>query len=130
MEMNEENNRPAVPRPTPAELAGFCKLCAEDKMGEDTVLIPMTEVSSIADYFVVSTANSEPQLRAMAGAMERQVRERYALRPLGGPSSETSGWVLIDFGAVIVHLMTRESRERYDLEGLWNRAEASRKQKD
>jgi len=128
METADEVKRTPAPRPAPAELAEFCKLCAEEKMGEDTVLIPMTEVSSIADFFVVSTANSEPQLRAMAGFVERQVRERFAIRPLGGPDSETSGWVLIDFGSVIVHLMTRESRERYDLEGLWNRADASRKQ--
>ena len=68
---------------------------------------------------MIATASSEPQLRALASFIERQVREEYKLRTLNQPDDSSSGWVLLDFGNLIVHLMTPESRERYDLEGLW-----------
>ena len=102
------------------ELADFCIRCAEDKIAEDPVLLPMNGKSSIADYFVVATANSDPHLQALANFIERQVREVFHLRPLsGGDDAASGGWVLLDFGDVIVHLMRPEIREKYQLENLW-----------
>ena len=75
--------------------------------------------SSIADFFVVAGANSEPQLRALTSFIERQVREVYQLRPISGDMDSNAGWTLLDFGDVIVHLMLPEIREKYQLETLW-----------
>lgn len=101
------------------ELAEFCVKCAEEKLAENPVILSLGTGSSIADYFVVAGANSEPQLRALTSFIERQVREVYQLRPLSGEIDSNAGWTLLDFGDVIVHLMTEEMREKYDLETLW-----------
>ena len=109
----------SVKKPTPAELADFCMKCVDEKLAENTVKIHVGDSSSVADYFVIATANSEPQLRALTGFLEREIREKFALRPLSESGESASGWVLIDLGTVIVHIMTPEIRDRYNLEGLW-----------
>lgn len=106
-------------KPNPAELADFCIACMEEKLAENTVKIFLGSMSSVADYYVIATANSEPQLRAIAGFLERQARDKFALRPLSDAGDSASGWILIDFGTVIAHVMTAEVRDRYNLEGLW-----------
>ncbi|MBR2374000.1 MAG: ribosome silencing factor [Lentisphaeria bacterium] len=113
--MTKEN--PAMP--TPEELANFCAKCADDKMGENIKVISVGNVSSIADYYVIATANSEPQLHALCSEIERRVRDEYKLHPSRTDGYGTGGWNLIDFNSVLVHLMTPEMREHYNLEGLW-----------
>ncbi|MBE6387074.1 MAG: ribosome silencing factor [Lentisphaerae bacterium] len=100
-------------------LLDFCIKCAEDKLAENIVTLNIGKVSSVADYMMVATASSEPQLRALSSFIERQVRDEFKLRTLNQPDDSSSGWVLLDFGNLIIHLMTPESRERYNLEGLW-----------
>ena len=104
---------------TAAELAEFCVTRAEEKKAENAVKLHIGATSSVADYFVIVTANSEPQLRALAGFLEREARAKFALRPLSISGDGASGWILIDFGTVVVHVMTSEMRDRYNLEGLW-----------
>ncbi len=101
------------------ELASFCVEVAEAKFAENICKIKVTGRSSIADYFIVCTVNSEPQLRAVHSAVEREVRERYHLRNLSLSNLTNGGWVLVDFGDVLVHVMTPEMRDRYCLESLW-----------
>lgn len=113
--MNETENRLKKSR----ELADFCIKCAEEKLAEDPALLALGEDSSVADFFVVATANNEPQLRALASFIERQVREVYQIRPISDEADSTGGWTLLDFGNVIVHLMSPEMRDKYDLETLW-----------
>ena len=108
----------------PEELANFCAKCADDKLGEDIKIIPVGAVSSIADYYVIATAGSEPQLHALASEIERRVREEYKLHPTRTDGIGTGGWSVIDYGTVLVHLMTGEMRERYDLDGLWGETPA------
>ena len=109
-------------QPTPAELAAFCAKLAEDKLAENVSVIEIGSKSSIADYFVICTATSEPHLVALAGHIERAVREKYQLRSYSHGEAGASGWMLLDFITVIVHVMTREVRERYSLESLWGGA--------
>jgi ribosome-associated protein len=113
--MTEKN----MTMPTPKELAEFCAKCADDKLGENIKVISVGAVSSIADYYVIATANSEPQLHALCSEIERRVRDEYKLHPTRTDGVGTGGWNLIDFSTVLVHLMTPEMRERYNLEGLW-----------
>ncbi len=114
-----------VEKPTPAELADFCLKCTEDKLAQNPIKIQVSPQSSVADFYVIATANSEPQLRALTGHLERQVREIYQLRPLSENGESASGWMLVDFGTVIVHIMTPEVRDRYNLEGLWGETPAA-----
>ena len=116
--MTKEN----VTMPTPPALAEFCAKCADDKLAENVKVISVGAVSSIADYYVIATANSEPQLHALCSELERRVRDEYKLHPTRTDGVGTGGWNLIDFSSVLVHLMTPEMRERYNLEGLWGDA--------
>ena len=113
--MTEKN----MTMPSPKELAEFCAKCADDKLAENVKVISVGAVSSIADYYVIATANSEPQLHALCSEIERRVRDEYKLHPARTDGIGTGGWNLIDFCNVLVHLMTPEMRERYNLEGLW-----------
>lgn len=101
------------------DLADFCISSAAEKMGGNLLKIDIAETSSIADFFVLATGESAPQLNALNGFIERQVRDKFQLRPLSVSGNDASGWILLDFGPVIVHLMTPEVRDRYNLEGLW-----------
>lgn len=102
-----------------AELADFCAACALEKKAENVLKIHVGPASSVADWFVISAANSEPQLRALVSFTERELREKFQLRPLSQTGESVSGWMVLDFGNVIVHFMTPETRDRYNLEGLW-----------
>jgi ribosome-associated protein len=89
----------------------------EDKKATDIVMLDLTAVSDSLDYFVICSATSQPQM----SALERHVLEKLLevdVRAVGveGPSPR---WVLINLGAILVHLMTPETRDFYDLEGLW-----------
>lgn len=101
---------------TKAEL-GIVQQALDEKHGEDIRVLDLTRVSDSLEYFVICTANSQPQLHALEANLSDKLKEA-GLRPLGveGPSSR---WVLVNLGAIIVHLMSAEAREFYDLEGLW-----------
>ena len=108
--------------PQPAELLEFCIACAEEKLARDPATLSVGE-SGMADYFLVVTADSDPQLQAVASFVERQVRDRYGLRSMSRNIGTGGGWLLLDFGSVVVHVMTPAVRERYSLETLWSSLE-------
>ena len=108
------------------EVLRCCVDAAKEKLAEDVVTLSIGAVSSIADYFMIATANSEPQLRAVADFIDRKVRENFHLHAAATAESSEGGWKLLDFGNVIVHVMTPEMRARYNLEGLWGDAEKLR----
>ena len=110
------------PSLTPAELAEICAKLADEKFGSDIIAFEVGELTGITDYFVLCTAGSEPQLRAIADHIERRLRSDYQLHPNAIEGTPASEWVIMDFGTVIVHLMTPASRERYGLESLWSDA--------
>ncbi|MBQ4106169.1 MAG: ribosome silencing factor [Lentisphaeria bacterium] len=109
----------------PAELAAFCAAELSGKLAQDVQTLAIGEHSSVADYFVIATATSEPHLQALSGYLERQVREKYGARVHSGSGDSASGWVLLDFITVIVHVMTADMRARYSLETLWGGARPS-----
>ena len=108
--------------PGPEELALFCARCAEDKKAEEVKVIDVSDLSSIADCYVIATAASEPQLNALSSEIERRVRETWKLHPTRIDGVGGCSWQIIDFNTVLVHLMTPEARERYALEELWSGA--------
>jgi ribosome-associated protein len=84
------------------------------------VLLDLRPDAIIADFFIICTANSDRQLRALADHLRIAVKEQVAriARVEGTPES---GWMLMDYGDIIVHLFLIAEREYYDLEGLWRR---------
>lgn len=93
-----------------------------DRMGSDILLLDLTDVTLIADYFVVATAQSERQLGAIAEEVARQLKEQLALVAHTMDGTPASGWIAIDLGGVVVHLFTESMRARYRLEEFWQDA--------
>lgn len=94
---------------------------ARERRAEDVVVLDLTEVSSTLEYFVICTATAGLQLNAVRENIREKAMEAGLSRPtVEGPSER---WLLLAFGAsVVVHIMTKDAREYYDLEGLWSDA--------
>ena len=100
------------------DMAREIALFLEEKFGEDIVLMDVREQVYFTDYFIIATAGSERQLNSLGGDLVREVRSRFG--PHSKPEgSAQNGWVLVDFGDVVVHLFSEEQREFYALEELW-----------
>ena len=85
------------------------------------MLLDTRPVSFLADYFVIATADSERQIKAIADEIQKQLK-KDAILPLGVEGKPDSGWVLLDYNGVIVHLFNPAMRDFYRLEKLWERA--------
>lgn len=94
---------------------------AIEKKAEDLVLIDLAGRSGIADYFLLVTAANDRQVMAIADSVVGALKENR-VRVLGVEGGDTSHWVLIDVGDVIVHVFQAEARAFYDLDGLWPEA--------
>lgn len=85
-------------------------------------MLDLRGLTTIADYFVVCTAESERQLRAVVNAIDEELMKQGAQQPRIEGSPET-GWVILDFSDVIIHVFAPEQREFYRLERLWKQAQ-------
>lgn len=105
-----------------AELARTVVNVIEDRKGEDILMLDLREVSPIADFFVIATADNERMLRALVRNIDAALSEQYEMDPLHVEGNPESGWVLLDYNWVIVHLFSRAQRDFYRLETLWSDA--------
>jgi ribosome-associated protein len=115
-----DTRAPAGERP-PLELARRIVELAEDKKAADIVLLDLTPLTTLADYFVICSGGSERQLDAIADGVISPLRHER-IRPIGREGTAASHWVLIDFGSVIVHIFTPPERDYYALEKHWAEA--------
>ena len=104
------------------KLALLCRELADNKKAEDIVVLEVRELSSVTDYFVIASGTSEPHLRAIVDEITEQLREDHNVRPKAIDGTFQTAWVVLDFFDVIVHVMRKDVRERYDLETLWGDA--------
>lgn len=105
----------------PIEQAREIAEIISDKKGSDIIILDTGKVSSIADYFVIATAESERQAKAIIDDIEKKMKGTQKLAP-GGDFESSSGWVLLDYLDVIVHIFDPGTRDFYNLEELWNNA--------
>jgi ribosome-associated protein len=108
-------------RLTALEVARFIVDAAEDKKAADIVLLEVTELTSMADYFVICSGGSERQLGAIGDGIADKLRSE-GVRPIGREGGSNSHWTLLDFGAVIVHIFAPPERDYYQLERHWSGA--------
>ncbi|MFC2023261.1 ribosome silencing factor [Chloroflexota bacterium] len=92
-----------------------------ERLGSDIVLLDMRDVSLLADYFVLCNAESSPQFRAILDEVATEAKTA-GFRGLHVEGEPASGWVLLDYGSVVVHVFDPELRDYYDLERLWKKA--------
>ena len=105
----------------PLDIARRIVELAEDKKAADIVLLDLSDLTTMADYFVICSGGSERQLDAIAGGIVDALREE-GIRPYGREGTAASHWVLLDFGGVVVHVFTPPERDYYDLERYWSEA--------
>ena len=102
----------------PAEYARLAVEIASEKQASDVVMLDISGVSDFADYFVILTAESRRQMRALVEDIETALeREGATIHHREG--SPQGGWWLLDFGDLIVHIFGPEEREFYNIEGAW-----------
>jgi ribosome-associated protein len=104
------------------ELAKRIVEIASDKLATDIVLLDIRPIATVADYFVVASTGSERQMQAVVRDIEQTLRNDDGVRPLRVEGQSSSGWVLMDYGDVVVHLFSVEQRGFYRLEELWSAA--------
>ena len=112
-------------RPTPIRAeevhawARIAAMAADDKKAADTVLLDVGEVLSITDVFVVTSGANARQVRTIADEVSKRLREEGGLAPLRTEGRRDLTWVLLDYGALVVHVFSDEMRRFYDIERLY-----------
>ncbi|MGB8698308.1 MAG: ribosome silencing factor [Thermosynechococcaceae cyanobacterium] len=120
-------NQPASNRKRSPEriqqLAYVLAQAADERKGGDVLVLNVQDVSYLADFFVVSTGFSRPQVRAIADAMEKAAIEQCDRHPNHIEGGSESNWIVLDYGDVIAHVMLPDQRQYYALEAFWAHAE-------
>ena len=111
----------ATPEMPALDLARRIVELAEDKKAADIVLLDLTGLTTVADYFVIASGGSERQLDAIADGIVSGMRDEK-VHAFGREGTAASHWVLVDFGSVVVHVFTPPERDYYDLERHWSEA--------
>ena len=99
----------------------------QDTKGEDIQIFDLSGIeNSVADTFVICSGNSNTQVSAIAGNIEKKVRNDIRERPWHVEGTENAMWVLVDYVSVVVHVFQRQIREYYDIEELWGDAKITK----
>jgi ribosome-associated protein len=93
-----------------------------EKLGVNTVMLDLRPVSLLGDFFIISSGESERQIQAIVQEVRLQVKKKLQMIPLRIEGIASSGWMLMDYGSVIVHVFSPETRDYYQLESLWSDA--------
>lgn len=127
--VNLLNNRPKAP----VKLAKNSKIfktiikAIEDKKGEDIVCLDLRKIhEAVADFFIVCTATSSPQCKAIADNIDDEVSKVCGERPYKQEGYQSQQWILIDYVNIVIHVMQPATRSFYKLEDMWSDAEISK----
>lgn len=101
------------------ELALAAARTADENRGTDIVILDMRELTPIFDYFVLATGTSRRQLHAISESVDDTLEKELGDHRMGIEGYDEANWILLDYGNVVIHVFTDESRQYYDLEQLW-----------
>ena len=105
------------------EMVKKIHIALEDKKADDITVIDITEVSCLADYFIITNGENNNQVQAMADSVdEAMTKAGHNARGIEGYS--TANWILLDYGDVVVHIFSKDDRRFYDLERIWRDGKA------
>ena len=107
---------------TSKEIAARAAKVLDDHKGLDIKLLEVTDVTTIADYFLICTGTSNTHVKTLCDSVEAVVTDELQEPLLHREGHRGGTWVLLDFGCLVIHVFTNETREFYDLERLWNDA--------
>ena len=111
--------QPASTKAGIGRLAREAAYAASGKKAGDVVILDVSEQLVITDFFVICSGNTDRQVRTIAEAVEKQLREHEGLKPFRREGEREAHWVLLDYVDFVVHVFRREDRDYYDLERLW-----------
>ena len=103
---------------TSIEKARLCLTTISERKAVDPILLHVENLTTVADYFLITGGNSTRQVQAIARHLQKTLKER-GIAPYGIEGEQEGQWVLLDYGDVIIHIFYQPIREFYDLEGLW-----------
>lgn len=107
---------------TPKETALLLAKALDSRKGINIKVLETGHLTTLADYFVLCSATSSTQIRALSDVCEKAMKEQAGEAPHHVEGHRGGTWVLLDFSAVVVHIFNEEAREFYDLERLWSDA--------
>lgn len=94
---------------------------AEDKQASEIILLDIQKVSTIADYFIICSGDNDRQIQAIVDHIDEKINQEFKLN--GNREGEPqTGWMILDYGAVVVHVFRNDQRDYYRLDQLWNKA--------
>ena len=108
-----------------SELKDLVVDALEDMKGVDIQCLDVSALTEVMDYMIVATGTSNRHIRSLAENAAVKAKEK-GLQPLGKEGDHTSDWVLVDFGDLVLHVMTADTRNLYDLESLWSESPSNR----
>jgi len=94
----------------------------DDKLAKNISVLNISQVSSLADYFVICSADSTTQVKALTSNVKEKIKNLFQRFPNGEENDLKNRWNLLDYGDVVVHILQREERETYAIEKFWNHA--------
>ena len=104
---------------TPKELALLAARALSDKKGREIRVLEISELTTLADYFVLASGSSNTQINALVDSVEKVLAEEADEQPLHREGYRGGTWVLLDYGCIAIHVFNQEAREFYGLERLW-----------
>ncbi len=104
------------------KLASVIARFLDDKLGKDIAILNIGHVSSLADYFVIVTGDSTPQVKALMETVKENIKKAFNRLPLRAENDAKNRWNLLDYGDVVVHILHKEERETYAIEKFWSHA--------
>lgn len=104
---------------SPKELALMAAKALSEKKGREIQVLEISDLTTLADYFVLATGSSNTQINALVDNVEKVLAEQAGEEPLHREGYRGGTWVLLDYGCIAVHVFNAEAREFYGLERLW-----------
>jgi ribosome-associated protein len=101
------------------ELTKIAYNALDDKKAFNTRIIDISEISVIADYFVIASANNTRQVQALADNVQEWLYKQGGVSPIGNEGYKNAEWILLDYGDIIIHIFNEETRGFYELERIW-----------
>jgi len=102
--------------------ARFCRKQALEKKALDPLILDLRKINGPSEYFLICSAESEPQVKAIVSQIEQALKEECGERPIATDGTPASGWIVIDYGDLLIHVFHVTRRAYYRLEDLWSDA--------
>lgn len=107
---------------TSEKFASIIARILDDNKALDIVILNVTNVCSLSDYFIIATGSSTPHIRALTENVRKKIKDIFKRLPLGEESERMSKWNLLDYGEAVIHIMNKEQRDIYQIEKFWSHA--------